>query len=184
MSRNSRNIKIIYKSSVKNIYIIFLLKPAILKKIGNNQYGAISNSSTTQALINMVHYWTKYTDETGSTVRVVLFDYRKAFDLIDHTILFRKLLTLDIPYGKTCWVIDFLKNRQQRVKLERECLSEWRNTPARVPQGTKLGPWLFILMIDDIDTVTPNYGNMWTTQPWRIMWSRPKQLQSRMTWMS
>ena len=38
------------------------LKPAILKKIGDNQYGAIPNSSTTQALIIMVHSWTKYTD--------------------------------------------------------------------------------------------------------------------------
>ena len=108
------------------------LKLAILKKIGENQYGAIPNSSTTQALISMVYSWTKYTDGTGSTVRVVLFDYRKAFDLIDHTLLVRKLLTLDIPYGIICWVIDFLKNRQQRVKAERECMSEWRNTPAGV----------------------------------------------------
>ena len=103
-----------------------------------------------------MHSWTKYTDGTGSTVRVVLFDYRKAFDLIDHTLLVRKLLTFDIPYGITCWVIDFLKNRQQRVKLERECMSEWRNTPAGVPQDTKLGPWLFILMIDNIDTSNPD----------------------------
>ena len=132
------------------------LKLGILKKIGDNQYGAIPNSSTTQALISMVHSWTKYTDGTGSTVRVVLFDYRKAFDLIDHTLLVRKLLTLDISYGITCWVIDFLKNRQQRVKLERKCMSEWRNMPAGVPQGTKLGPWLFILMIDDIDTSNPD----------------------------
>ena len=102
----------------------------LLKKIGGNQSGAIPNSSTTRALISMVHSWTKYTDGTGFTVRVVLFDYRKAFDLIDHTLLVRKLLTLDIPYGITCWIINFLKNYQQRVKLERECMSEWRKTPA------------------------------------------------------
>ena len=74
------------------------------------------------------------------------------FDLTDHTLLVRKLSMLDIAYGITCWVIDFPENRQQRVKLERECMSEWRNTSAGVPQGTKLGPWLFILMIGDIDT--------------------------------
>ena len=44
----------------------------------------------------MVHSWTKHTDGTGSTVRVFLFDYRKAFDLIDHAILARKLLALDM----------------------------------------------------------------------------------------
>ena len=74
------------------------------------------------------------------------------FDLTDHTLLVRKLSMLDIAYGITCWVIDFPENRQQRVKLERECMSEWRNMSAGVPQGTKLGPWLFILMIGDIDT--------------------------------
>ena len=67
------------------------LRPSILKKIGDNHFGAIPESSTTHALISMVHSWTKHTDGTGSTVRVVLFDYRKAFDLIDHALLARKL---------------------------------------------------------------------------------------------
>ena len=89
---------------------------------------------------------------TGSTVRVVLFDYRKAFDLIDHALLARKLLALDMSAGVSFWIIDFLTDRTQRVKLGEDCLSEWRNVPAGVPQGTKLGPWLFILMIDDINT--------------------------------
>ena len=128
------------------------LRPSILKKIGDNQFGAIPESSTTHALISMVHSWTKHTDGTGSTVRVVLFDYRKAFDLIDHALLARKLLALDLPVGVSLWIIDFLTDRTQRVKLGEDCFSEWKNVPAGVPQGTKLGPWLFILMIDDINT--------------------------------
>jgi hypothetical protein len=99
----------------------------------------------------MLHTWTKYTDGNGSTVRVVLFDYRKAFDLIDHSILAEKLMTLDLPHRIVCWIIDFLKSRKQRVKLAHDCKSEWREIPAGVPQGTKLGPWLSLLMIDDID---------------------------------
>ena len=64
----------------------------------------------------MVHYWTKHTDGTGSTVRVVLFDYRKAFDLIDHVLLVSKLLALDMPVGVSFWIIDFLTDCTQRVK--------------------------------------------------------------------
>ena len=72
--------------------------------------------------------------------------------MIDHTLLARKLLALDMPVGVSFWIIDFLTDRTQRVKLGEDCLSEWWNVPAGVPQGTKLGPWLFILMIDDINT--------------------------------
>ena len=73
------------------------MRLSILKKIGDNQFRAIPESSTTHALISMVHCWTKHTDGTGSTVRVLLFDYRKAFDLIDHALLARKLLAQDMP---------------------------------------------------------------------------------------
>ena len=116
------------------------LRPSILKKIGDNQFGAIPKSSTTHALISLVHSWAKHKDGTGSTVRVVLFDYRKAFDLIDHALLAGKLLALDIPVGVSFWIIDFLIDRTQRVKLGEDSLSEWRNVPAGVPQGTKLEP--------------------------------------------
>ena len=63
-----------------------------------------------------------------------------------------KLLALDMPIGVSLWIIDFLIDHRQRVKLEEDCLSEWGNVPAGVPQGTKLGSWQFILMIDDINT--------------------------------
>ena len=127
------------------------IKPAVLQIIDPRQYGAIPKSSTTQALISIVHNLTKATDGSGSLVRIVLFDYRKAFDLIDHHILVAKLHTLDIPPEIIIWVSDFLTNRQQRVKLASDCYSEWAAVPAGVPQGTKLGPWIYILMINDLD---------------------------------
>ena len=132
------------------------LPPSILKKIGDNQFGAIPKSSTTHALTSTVHSWAKHTDGTRSTVRVILFDYRKAFDLIDHVLLAGKLPALDIPVGVLFWIIDLLTDRTQRVKLGEDCLSKWRNVPAEVPEGTKLRPWLFILMITNINTSNTN----------------------------
>ena len=127
------------------------IKPAVLKVIDNNQFGTVPKSSTTQALISMLHKWNKETDGTGSTVRVVLFDFKKAFDLIDHNVLIEKLSKLDLPPMVMSWITDFLQNRKQRVKLSNDCYSEWGNIPAGVPQGTKLGPWLFTVMINDLE---------------------------------
>ena len=84
---------------------------AVLKIIDHDQYGRIPKSSTLFALISMFHHWLQATDGTGAAVRVVLFDYRKAFDLIDHKILVAKINGIDMPHGIKAWVTDFLTNR-------------------------------------------------------------------------
>ena len=72
----------------------------------------------------MSHNWAEATDGTGAAVRVLLFDYRKAFDLIDHHILAGRILQLAITAFVKKWVIYFLMHRDQRVKLTRDCVSE------------------------------------------------------------
>ncbi len=80
-----------------------------------------------------------------------MFDFRKAFDLIDHRLLVQKLKTYDLPPWTIDWITDFITCRKQRVKLNRDCYSDWELVPAGVPQGTILGPWLFIIMVNDIE---------------------------------
>ena len=60
------------------------VKPAVLERIDPQQFGAVTKSSTTHALISMLHSWLESTDGNGATTRAVLFDFRKTFDLIDH----------------------------------------------------------------------------------------------------
>ena len=132
------------------------VKPAVMKQIDSKQFGTIPQSSTTHALISMIHTWNKQTDGNGSAVRVVLFDFKKAFDLIDHSILVEKFMTFDIPHGIIKRIVDFLIDRKQRVKLSQDCFSEWGSVPAGVPQGTKFGPWLFAMMINNLSVTDAN----------------------------
>ena len=63
------------------------------------------------------------------------------------------------------WVADFLTDRFQRVKLSNHYYSEWARVSAGVPQGTKLGSWFFLLMINDLKVKdAPIAGNSLTIQ--------------------
>ena len=60
-------------------------------------------------------------------------DYKKAFDMIDHNLLISKLKRLEINPHIINWICDFLSNRQQRVKLNNDFFSEWKEILAGVP---------------------------------------------------
>ena len=72
-------------------------KPAAMQVLDPNQYCAVPKSFTTITLLRMLRDWTFGAYGNGSTVRSILFDYRKEFDLIDHRILINKLCNLELP---------------------------------------------------------------------------------------
>ena len=113
------------------------LKPAIMLSIDPAQYGFIPGSSTTHALISMFYTWLGATDSTGATVSTALLDFRKAFGLVDHHVLIAKLYSLGVKLKPTIvnWIVDFLRDRQQRVKIN-EIRSNWMHTPWGTPAGT------------------------------------------------
>ena len=91
--------------------------------------------------------------EKGQNVDVVYLDFSKAFDKVDHNILLHKLDNLGIK-GKTLkWIQQFLTNRSQRVMVNGK-LSSPHQVISGVPQGSVIGPLLFLVLINDIDKDT------------------------------
>ena len=85
-------------SKIAEEFVVGLhVKPAVLQILDECQYGAVPKSSTTLALLDMLNNWTMATDGNGATVRIIMFDFRKAFDLIDLRILTDKLRSLNLP---------------------------------------------------------------------------------------
>ena len=105
-------------SKISEDYMIdTYVKPAVLERIDPYQFGAVPKSSTTHALISMLHSWLESTDGNRATIRVVLFDFRKALDLIDHHVLVQKSPRMTSGNNH---VLDFGFPNEQRAKGENE----------------------------------------------------------------
>jgi len=100
------------------------------------------------ALVDIMHKWHKALDERNA-IRVVFIDYAKAFNHVDHLTVIKKLAVLGAPPIILCWIHSFLMDQQQRVKVS-DVISDWSSSNGRMPQGTYLGPYVFLTMIDDL----------------------------------
>ena len=125
-------------------------------RVDPNQYVSIKKSSTTHALVDLLHQCYTSTDASKQYARILLLDFSKAFDLINHNILLQKLASFGLPNILMKWIASFLTERTQQVKLC-NTQSDWNYIHGGVPQGTKLGSVLFVLMINDLQKKCDSY---------------------------
>ena len=122
--------------------------------LDHSQFGNRKGRSTNHYLVQLVQYAHQALQD-GESADFLAIDYSKAFGRVDITVALNKLLNMNVRKEILPWIGSFLSGRKQRVKVN-GATSDWYDVTCGVPQGTKVGPVVFLAMINNVAEFQPN----------------------------
>jgi hypothetical protein len=146
-------------SKIQQSFAVEWMTQDVLPNVTPSQYGGLAGSSTTLALLNLLHNWYQALDQPHTKIRVLFLDFTKAFDLINHNKLLHDMQRMGVREALIPWIASYLKGRKQMTKVG-NVKSELKQVNGGVPQGSKIGPLAFIIKINGLEEVCKGISNI------------------------
>ena len=140
------------------------------------QFGFRENHSTNHALISIVEKIQKAIKDNKIAIGIFI-DLQKAFDTVNHSIILEKLNHYGISGVSNAWFKSYLQERQQFVSIDGED-SEYTTTEHGVPQGSVLGPLLFLIYINDLHQCIQNSNTFHFADDTNLLYVPPYRIRN------